>query len=277
MASITIQHMIAGRPGHGPRRRRAIRARPVRPSKSTELWYKRNLRALVERLQATTNSQLMPMLRQAARAQNAAVGDASFEDEVNAVIDRMAQQLGGLDALAQRLAGEAVQKSLKSVDEGLTKSIKSSIGIDVSGALTTDEKLAAKIKAANQANVELITSIPAEYFDKIREAVEDNTQQGTRYESLVERVQEIGDVTESRADLIARDQTSKMNSAFNEARQTSLGIEEYIWQGAGDERERETHMANNGQRFRWDDPPAETGNPGEDINCRCVAVPYFDV
>lgn len=80
----------------------------------------------------------------------------------------------------------------------------------------------------------------------------------------------------SRAKLIARDQTSKMNGAFNQARQTSLGIDRYVWQTSGDERVREEHQANDGQVFSWNDPPA-TGHPGEDINCRCVAVPYFDL
>ena len=69
-------------------------------------------------------------------------------------------------------------------------------------------------------------------------------------------VERIGDVTESRAKLIARDQTSKMNGAFNEARQTSLGIDRYVWQTSGDERVREEHQANDGQVFSWNDPPA---------------------
>lgn len=50
----------------------------------------------------------------------------------------------------------------------------------------------------------------------------------------------------------------------------------YVWLTAGDEKVRASHAANDGQIFSWDDPPP-TGNPGEEENCRCVAVPYADV
>jgi SPP1 gp7 family putative phage head morphogenesis protein len=125
--------------------------------------------------------------------------------------------------------------------------------------------------------VGLITSIPQKYFSQLQEVVQDQFVEGMRWEDMVEMIEHVGDVTESRAKLIARDQTSKMNSSFNEARQTSVGIEEYEWQTAGDERVRETHADNDGERFRWDDPPDETGHPGHDVNCRCTAIPYFDL
>ncbi len=48
--------------------------------------------------------------------------------------------------------------------------------------------------------------------------------------------------------------------------------ERYIWRTAGDGKVRPSHAANNGQVFSWDDPP-ETGNPGDEPGCRCVAIP----
>lgn len=50
----------------------------------------------------------------------------------------------------------------------------------------------------------------------------------------------------------------------------------YVWMTAGDEKVRPSHAANDGKIFRWSDPPA-TGHPGEDIHCRCIAVPYADM
>jgi SPP1 gp7 family putative phage head morphogenesis protein len=97
-----------------------------------------------------------------------------------------------------------------------------------------------------------------------------------RYEGLADEIKAIGDVTDSRAKLIARDQTSKMNGAMTMLRQTSLGISRYIWQTAGDERVREEHADLDGQAFAWDAPPSE-GNPGEPVNCRCVAIPVIDM
>jgi SPP1 gp7 family putative phage head morphogenesis protein len=125
-------------------------------------------------------------------------------------------------------------------------------------------------------NVELIRSLPREYFDRLASDVYENIAGAKRWETLAEKLTTTidydGGITKSRADLIARDQTAKMNAAFNEERQTSVGISHYEWQTAGDERVRPTHADNEGKIFAWDDPPEETGHPGHDVNCRCVAL-----
>ncbi|MCI5048814.1 MAG: minor capsid protein [Rickettsiales bacterium] len=47
----------------------------------------------------------------------------------------------------------------------------------------------------------------------------------------------------------------------------------YIWRTRGDGKVRGSHAANDGKIFSWDNPP-ETGHPGEDYGCRCIAEPY---
>jgi SPP1 gp7 family putative phage head morphogenesis protein len=161
---------------------------------------------------------------------------------------------------------------------------------------------------ATKANVDLITSIPQKYLAKLEKHVTDSFVSGVRHEDLIQEIypdlrREMGrryasappayfekqqltpeeiidrvdEITENRAKLIARDQTAKMNSSFNQVRQTSVGIEKYQWQTAGDERVRESHAEKDGKVFSWDDPPEDTGHPGEDIQCRCVAIPFFDL
>lgn len=275
--SATLKNLVAGRPDLRIKRGRVRKARPVRASKADELWYKANLRALVGRLRESTNERLLPVLaRYKDRYAPAIATDAIYEDEINATLNGLASAFGGLDDFAARLAAEAVRKNLTSVDERLSKSLKSAVGIDVKNVMRPSEALQIKMAAANKVNVELIKSIPQQYFDRISAAVKSNIEAGVRYESLIAQIQEIGGVTESRANLIARDQTSKMNSAFNEARQTDMGIESYEWIGSDDERERDSHRENNGKIFRWDSPPPETGHPGEDINCRCSASAIFE-
>lgn len=70
---------------------------------------------------------------------------------------------------------------------------------------------------------------------------------------------------------ITRDQNNKLIGQLTEIRQQQLGISSYVWRTSEDERVRPTHVAKNGRRFRWDEPPADTGHPGQDIQCRCVA------
>lgn len=64
--------------------------------------------------------------------------------------------------------------------------------------------------------------------------------------------------------------------SLTKVRHEELGITHYRWSTSGDERVRDTHIENDGKIFAYDDPPDETGHPGHDINCRCVAIPVLD-
>lgn len=79
-----------------------------------------------------------------------------------------------------------------------------------------------------------------------------------------------------RARLIARDQTNKAVGQFTQLRHEQIGIQKYEWSSSGDQRVRPTHQANDGKIFSYDKPPAKTGHPGWDIQCRCVAIPVFE-
>ena len=282
MAHIKLRHVVQAMPhGAGLRKRKGRLLKPVKPSYKVELWYKTQLLAIVAQLRKVAREVLLPELKRLeplyAKTADSLARDAEVPRRpLETTFSRMAQRFGGIEQTAQRLASLAVQRSLDAVDERLTAAIKSSVSVDVSPMLTQSGPILEAMKAASKANLDLITSIPEQYFDKLGDAIGKNMDAGLRFEDLAKEVERIGDVTESRAKLIARDQTSKMNGAFNEARQTSVGIDKYVWQTAGDERVREEHAANDGQVFSWNDPPA-TGHPGEDIQCRCVAVPYFDL
>lgn len=49
----------------------------------------------------------------------------------------------------------------------------------------------------------------------------------------------------------------------------------YVWRTQRDERVRTSHRMNDGRIFSWSDPP-DTGDPGEDYNCCCEAVPFVE-
>ena len=209
-------------------------------------------------------------------------------DERNPSIESFIRQargkLGNLDVWAKRMAGIAAELNKDSVDTRLARVIREAIGVDVTRLLEGDHRLRATMREATDANIALIKSIPPQYFDRVLETVSSGWTQGMRWESLVEQIQHDGDVTENRAKLIARDQTAKMNSAFNRERQQQVGIEKYEWQTSGDERVRESHAEVDGQTFAWDGPGPVAGSvadepchPGEDIQCRCVAIPVVDM
>jgi SPP1 gp7 family putative phage head morphogenesis protein len=95
-------------------------------------------------------------------------------------------------------------------------------------------------------------------------------------EELQDRIDERFEVTKSKIDTAAYDDVLTLNGQITQERQTSAGIESFVWTTAGDERVRDSHIALDGAEFRWDDPPEVDGEeavPGEPYNCRCVAFP----
>ena len=271
MSHIQLKHFVNAHPHGGKlRKRRNRKLKPSRPSRANELWYKAELLKVVRLMAKTTMTDLVPLLKAHS------FGGDSLPDSLAMQIQRTSDKFGNIGETARRLARLAAQKNLEATDKQLAEHIRQSVGVNIMPALSNDG-IREPLLAAVRDNIELIASIPEQYFDKVEDLLEGNWEAGARWEDLADAISHVGDVTESRAKLIARDQTSKMNGAFNKARQTSIGIMRYEWQTAGDERVRETHAENDGKRFFWDEPPEETGNPGEDINCRCVAIPVFDL
>jgi SPP1 gp7 family putative phage head morphogenesis protein len=153
-----------------------------------------------------------------------------------------------------------------------SRQFKRLLGIDV---FAITPQLTTQINAFTTDNVGLIESIPERYFYEIEQTALRNLRAGNRAETWRDELEHRYDVSESRAALIARDQTNKFNGELNAARQTELGIEDYTWRTAGDERVRPSHQDLDGESFSWTDPQRQPpeGHPGFPIQCRCQAEP----
>jgi len=79
-------------------------------------------------------------------------------------------------------------------------------------------------------------------------------------------------ISDSRAQRIARTEISQLNAQITKQREQELGIEQFIWMTAEDERVRDRHAEWHMRTFEWDDPP-NGQTPGEPVNCRCTARP----
>lgn len=272
-----------------PRRlrvRKDRRLRPIRPSHRDELNYRDRLNSIVNRLRKLgkhVTEQLRSEWPKQAADGSPFVGDGEEKKVPRKMRDLVdtARNVGAVsDIEAHTIAGVTVQMNLQTVDGRLTAAVQRSLGIDLRQVLADKSDVTDELARSRRANVELIQSIPSQYFDKIDDAIDEHWTEESSFDDLADRIEEIGDVTESRAALIARDQTSKMNSSFNRVRQTSIGIQQYEWQTAQDERVRDSHAELDGQTFDWDNPPVvdgEVANPGEPINCRCIAAPVVDL
>jgi SPP1 gp7 family putative phage head morphogenesis protein len=130
-------------------------------------------------------------------------------------------------------------------------------------------------------NVALIKSIHQRFHNDVAGLVMRAVVEGGDISELTEKLRKRYKLTRSRAKLIAFDQTNKMTSAINRARQLEVGITEGIWlhSHAGNE-PRPTHLANHGERFSladgWFDPDPKVRQkiwPDQLINCKCTWKP----
>lgn len=131
-----------------------------------------------------------------------------------------------------------------------------------------------------QRNVDLITSVTTQAHQDVYRLLVNAGNSGMRVETLKKRLEERFQISQSRAELIARDQTLKLNSQLTQVRHQEAGVDRYIWSTSQDERVRDMHADLEGREFRWDDPPVtnpqgDTNHPGEDYQCRCVAIPVI--
>lgn len=139
----------------------------------------------------------------------------------------------------------------------------------------------AMLEEAISRNVALIQGIVEKNVDNMEAAVLSAVEDGSNFDTVVIEVLKQSDKSEAYAEFVARDQLSKTYSAVNQERQESVGFEKYTWQATtGDwQHVRDTHKEQHGKNFEWSKPPMVGGralHPGEDYQCRCIAVPFFD-
>lgn len=189
--------------------------------------------------------------------------------------DGVSKWSGELDLLAVRIQGQVKEKvdplfarMSREVSEANAKAVAQVIGVRENAL-----GVGAQILAAREANIRLVEDAGRAYATQVREVFESPDSFGLRVEELKAALLKRGDVSEARAELIARDQTLSLNASITKARQQNAGVTEYTWSTSGDDRVRPEHAALEGQTFRWDTPPEPDGHPGEGIQCRCTAIP----
>lgn len=176
--------------------------------------------------------------------------------------------------------------------------------IAVGDAFVQDEPWVEKtLQDWAQNQISLITKATDDMRDAVARRVRDGVKHGKINREIESQImQDLPGISKRRAQIIARDQASKLNASLSEGRMKDAGLETYIWETAYDERVRglpggkypkalPSHWAMQGKICRWDDPtvyrnakgewekrPANCPytTPGTEILCRCVALPNWD-
>ena len=121
-----------------------------------------------------------------------------------------------------------------------------------------------------------------ENITKMREQVEKQVFSGGRAKGLENILMQRYGVSRHKAKFLARQETGLLMAKFHESRCRDIGITDYIWSAAMDERTRDDHKDLNGKRFSFSSPPVadkRTGaraNPSVFYGCRCTARPIVD-
>lgn len=234
-------------------------------------------------------SEHLPKIQAAAADERKARTRADGVDDLMTTI----QSVFGVmrDDLEERLGKFDLYGKLKELSELTTKLsirqwkrvVSQTLGLDIFDDYYSGQFYQEMLDYWVSQNVALIKTIPQETLGGMREIVYEGYRNGRTTTAILKEIQRTYSTNKKHARLIARDQMAKLNADLTQRQQTDAGVEEYKWSDSRDGRVRPRHKHLNGKTFRWDDPPVvdtKTGrrcHPGQDYQCRCVALPVFNI
>jgi SPP1 gp7 family putative phage head morphogenesis protein len=228
--------------------------------------------------------------------------------KIKAILDRRYSEMHRYDSqesdldeirriLEDALKGVAVLQVMKKLEKELdlirksvestalkewSKAVKRTLGIDLFTDYYRGDTYRQLVDQWVRDNVDLISKIPDETVGRMRDTVFQGWYEGKSSKTIAAEMQRQYGIERRRAELIAVDQTAKLNSQITQYQQREAGVEEYIWSTCRDKSVRQRHRELHGKKFRWDEPPVvdvknnRRCHPGEDYRCRCVAIPVFN-
>jgi uncharacterized protein with gpF-like domain len=244
----------------------------IAPSASITKWYREQMIAMMYEMRSDVIQDVIKPYR--------------HELAMDAILDWMGHVIDSLvskwqtklNGLSEKIASDLVGKSRTHYDKRLHNALRKR-GFTVNFRHTKDVENQALI--ALEENTALIKSIGNQYLDKVRSAVWRSVKNGYDLESLIKQLKEIDGVEDRRAKNIARDQTAKLNQAFENARAQELGITEAIWvHSSAGKTYRHDHVKANGTRYEIAKGCYISGQfiqPSWMINCRCRAKLIIEI
>lgn len=240
--------------------------------------------SLINKMNAQVLSYLMPILQ----AREKEFISDSLRSDIKSLIREMSSSFFSINGFAARISRDNANSVNQNNKNSFISTFDNSVGVDLTTVLQS-ENLTRIIDLHVKENVRLIKSIPREYFARVEEVVLNGVTNGLSTNTISKQLftksqnakfNGVLGITKRRAKLIARDQTAKLNGQINESRQKDLGITDYVWRSSEDARVRTLHRQLNGKTFSWKDPskrPPDGLDPGQPINCRCIAQPVVIV
>jgi SPP1 gp7 family putative phage head morphogenesis protein len=179
-------------------------------------------------------------------------------------------------------------RAIAKTESGLNRTLA---GITIPMELTPEQQ--AVLAREWQNNMDRwIEDFSAKQIRELREKLQKSVFAGNRHEHAVKTIQRSFGVTKAKAKFLASQETRLLVTQLKQMRYLDAGVSQYKWKsvaGTPAHPVRPRHRELNdesarGHLFRFDQPPVTSGagestrrnNPGQDYNCRCVAIPIVD-
>lgn len=163
--------------------------------------------------------------------------------------------------------------SVEKVQRGKwVQSVLSASDVDLNTILTAGD-VEDTVQASLNWNVSLIRDVSDETRKRIANIVFAGFQQRTPAAEISRQITDAITMGRDRAIRIAADQTTKLGSQLNEARQKQAGLSKYKWRHSAKRHPRSWHLHRDGQIFPWEGEGsiAPDDQPGVPPWCGCVA------
>jgi len=246
----------------------------LNPPKTVEMAYYQALKKLVKYMTKKTNEIIIdkfPGLKELYKA------EMNLDGYGNEIVNTV----GGIDFVVSRIFEEQAEQVTLSMfqetnqfsnNQFKRQSVKV-VGVEL---LTNESFLKPLANSWTAANVDLIKTIPSQYFNQIEQLVLTNVEKGVSTKELRDSLVKLSGKTEKRCMVIARDQIGKLNGQINRSRSVSAGLTNFIWRTAQDPSVRDSHQMLDNKKFSWEDG-ADGLFPGQEIQCRCVAINDYSI
>lgn len=270
-------------------RQKQKKMQEVSASKQLEVRYRREMNALLKYMLDIALNELR---------EPETINDAlpDYLKSLSAKANRIFDMLDKIDlgAIANAMASRIVNTANNVNRQRFDKKAGQMFGIDLKGALASSGKAVQdQLEIDRQLNASLIKSVATEFKQEIADTIMTNVQEGQRSTNLITQIKERYNVSQSRAKLIARDQTSKLNGSLVKVRAQALGSKTYVWSCVSDERSRDSHKVLDGKLCKIGDDTVYSddngvtwkkrstiggyiGEPTSDYNCRCAMLPVLE-
>ena len=276
---------------------RRKKLKPIQSSEFLEAEYYKYLRALVNSIK----SKFVKTVVSGMKADKNKWQDESYSAKMNRLINQVVSETES--KYGEKTLTEIAKTMIFKVDKyqkiKFKRSAELGFGFDIS-QLPDFIGYRQFINASIQKNLAEIKNLRTETMYKLEMSLRTAIEKGTSISQLTNELMSTNQHTRQRAALIARNEIKNLTSQLNQRRAVNAAFEVYAWQNAGDQRVRgnpngwypkakPSHWIMEGLYCRYDNDTVYSadkgktwkkrtskmpkGKPGEEINCRCLALP----